>query len=96
MAIIPGYVLLYEVNGTRYPFHVSTDGRIYTDCRGENNVAVPFRVADDFVWVRDAFELDGGEPSHLGPEVVLQTRAETEVYLAESNGLVVMGLDLVV
>ena len=96
MAIIPGYVLLYEVNGTRYPFHVSTDGRIYADCRGENNVAAPFRVADDFVWVRDAFELDGGEPSHLGPEVVLQTRAETEVYLAESNGLVVMGLDLVV
>jgi hypothetical protein len=94
-AIIPGDVLLYEVNGTRYPFHVSTDGRIYTDCRGEKNVAVPFRVADGLVGVRDAFELDGGGPSHLGPEVVLQTRAEAETYLAESNGLVAMNLDQV-
>ena len=94
-AIIPGYILLYELNGTRYPFHVSTDGRIYTDCRGENNVAVPFQVADSFVTVRDAFELDGGGPSHLGPEVVLRTRAEAEAYIAESNGLVAMDVDLV-
>jgi len=94
-AIIPGYILLYELNGTRYPFHVSTDGRIYTDCRGENNVAVPFQVAGGFVTVRDAFELDGGGPSHLGPEVVLRTRAEAEAYIAESNGLVAMDVDLV-
>lgn len=94
-AIIPGYILLYELKGTRYPFHVSIDGRIYTDCRGENNVAVPFRLADGFVSVRDAFEFDGGGPSHLGPEVVLPTRAEAEAYLAESKGLVVMDLDLV-
>ena len=58
-------------------------------------MAVPFRLADGFVTVKDAFELDGGGPSHLGPEVVLQTRAEAEAYLAESNGLVVMDLDLV-
>ena len=94
-AIIPGYILLYELNGTWYPFHVSIDGRIYTDCRGENNVAAPFRVADGFVRVRDAFELDGGGPSHLGPEVVLQTRSEAEAYLAESKGLVEIDLDLV-
>ncbi|MCH9002477.1 MAG: hypothetical protein IIC02_07865, partial [Planctomycetes bacterium] len=91
-AIIPGYVLLYELKGTRYPFHVSIDGQLFTDCRGENNVAAPFRLADDIVKVRDAFELDGGGPAHLGPEVFFQTRAEAEAYLAGSNGLVEMDL----
>ena len=91
-AIIPGYILLYELEGTRYPFHVSIDGQLFTDCRGENNVAAPFRLADDIVKVRDAFELDGGGPAHLGPEVFFQTRAEAEAYLAGSNGLVEMDL----
>ncbi|MCH8801584.1 MAG: hypothetical protein IH963_11810 [Chloroflexi bacterium] len=92
-ALIPGYVLLYELNGVRYPFHVSVDGRLFTDCRGESNVAVPFRLADDIVTVGDAFQLAGAAtPSHLGKEVVLRTRAEAEAYLAGSNGLVEIDL----
>ncbi|MCH7738028.1 MAG: hypothetical protein IH872_11585 [Chloroflexi bacterium] len=94
-AIIPGYVLLYEADGVRYPFHVDTDGQSFTDCRRENNVAVPFRVADGFVRVRDAFELDGGGPSNLGKDIVLTTRAEAAAYIADSNGLVEMDLDSV-
>lgn len=94
-AIVPGYALLYEVNGTRYPFHVSLDGRFFTDCRGENNVAVPFRVADDIVKVNEAFRLGSGTASHLGQEIVLKTQAEAESYLADSQGLVEIDLDLV-
>jgi len=91
-AIVPGYIALYEVDGLRYPFHVSLDGKIFTDCRGENNVAVPFRVADDIVTVDDAFRLGSGTASHLGQEIVLKTQAEAESYLADSGGLVEINL----
>lgn len=91
-AIIPGFRTLYEVDGVRYPFHVSADGRIFTDCRRENNVAQPFRLAGDIVKVEDAFQLAGNTGSHLGAEVALQTLEEAEDYLAESNGLVEIDL----
>ena len=94
-AIIPGYALLYEVNGARYPFHVSADGRIFTDCRGKNNVAVPFRVADGIVTVADAFRLGSGTASHLGQEIVLKTLDDAGAYLADSRGLVEFNLSLV-
>ena len=77
----------------RYTFRISIDGRLFTDCRRENNVAVPFRLADDIVNITDAFQFDGGTPSHLGPEVVLQTRAEAQAFLSESGGLVEIDLD---
>jgi hypothetical protein len=91
-AIIPGFSSLYEVDGVRYPFHISADGRIFTDCRWENNVALPFRLADKIVEIKDAFQLAGNTGSHLGAEVALQTLAEAEAYLAESNGRVEIDL----
>ena len=94
-AIIPGYIALYEVDGLRYPFNVSLDGKIFTDCRGENNVAVPFRVADDIVTVDDAFRLGSGTASHLGQEIFLKTLDEAEAYLADSTGLVQIDLGLI-
>ena len=94
-AIIPGYKALYEVNGLRYPFHVSLDGRVFTDCRGESNVAVPFRLADDIVTVDDAFRMGSGTASHLGQEVILKTQAEAEAFLSGVAGLVEMDLELV-
>ena len=92
-AIVPGYVLLYELNGLRYPFHVSTDGRFFTDCRRENNVAAPFRLADDIVKVKYAFQLAGGTPSHLGEEVELRTLADAQAFLSEAGELVAMDLE---
>ena len=92
-AIVPGYVLLYEINGLRYPFHVSIDGRLFTDCRRENNVAVPFRLADDIVKTKDAFQFAGGTPSHPGGEVVLQTMTDAQGFLSESGGLVEIDLE---
>ena len=82
-AIVPGYILFYELNGLRYPFHVSTDGRLFTDCRGENRVAVPFRPAGDIVHVNDAFRFTPGTQSHLGEEVVLRNLADAEAFDSE-------------
>lgn len=39
-ATVPGFALVYEYEGIRYPFRVSVDGRLSTDCRGKNSVAV--------------------------------------------------------
>ena len=94
-AIVSGYVLLYELEGFRYPFHVSTDGRFFTDCRRDNNVAVPFRPASDIVNVNDAFELAGGGPSHLNEEVVLQTLADAQAYLSSAGQLIQITVDTV-
>ncbi len=45
-------------------------------------MAVPYRVADDFVNVKDAFQLAGETRSHLGREIFLQTIAEAQGYLS--------------
>jgi len=92
-AMVPGYVLLYELKGLRYPFHVSSDGRFFTDCRRENNVAVPFRLADDNVNVKNAFQWAGGTPSHLGKEVALQTLADAQAFLSDAGEQVEINLE---
>lgn len=56
-------------------------------------MAVPFRLADDIVRIKDAFQFAGGAPSHLGEEVVLQTLADAHAFLSESGGLVEIDLE---
>lgn len=94
-AIVPGYVLLYELNELRYPFHVSSDGRIFTDCRRKINVAVPFSPVGSgyLVHENDAFRMAGETLTHLGEEVVLQTLADAEEYLSEAGDSVRISLD---
>lgn len=94
-AIVPGYALLYGLNELRYPFHVSTDGRLFTDCRRENNVAAPFRPAGDTVHVNDAFRSAGDTSTHLGEEVVLQTLADAEAFQSEAGDSMRIFVDLV-
>ncbi|MEE8466474.1 MAG: hypothetical protein V3S68_08365, partial [Dehalococcoidia bacterium] len=86
-AIVPGYALLYRLDEFLYPFHVSADGRVFTDCRGENNVAVPFRSVGggDLVHENDPFRMLGETLAHLGEQVVLQTLADAEEYLSEAG-----------
>ncbi|MDA1129486.1 MAG: hypothetical protein O2913_12435 [Chloroflexi bacterium] len=94
-AIIPGYVLAYGLNELRYPFHVSADGLLFTDCRRENNVAVPYsHVGGGYlVHENDTFPMAGETLSHLGDETVLLTVSDAEEYLSEVGDAVQISLD---
>lgn len=94
-AIVPGYNLVYEYAGLRYAYHVSGDGSMQTDCRGEQLEAVPFHVADDIVTVTDAFKLAGDGEFGLRREVALRTRAEAESLQDEYGDSVQLALDAV-
>ncbi|MEE9248962.1 MAG: hypothetical protein V3U79_09730, partial [Dehalococcoidia bacterium] len=93
-AIAPsGYRLVYEHEGLRYTYHVSSDGSRITDCRREKIAAVPFHITDELVKVNDAFQLAGEVTSNLGPEVVLRTLSDAQAFQAQFPGIVEIDLD---
>ena len=69
-ALVPGFELLYQHEGVRYQYHVSEDGALLTDCRGEG--AVVTGTGCTF-----AAEVTGARADHLGRTVDISVHVET-------------------
>ena len=86
-ALVPGFELLYQHEGVRYQYHVSEDGALLTDCRGEGAEALPFRTGRGIVSVTDAFAL-AERQGPIAAEVVLRSAEAAAAYVAAHPGAV--------